>query len=126
MIVRRLCCLPGVLVTLTASLTEAQPADDRAASGIAELDSIDLSNRSTTIALRTSQPPVIDGRLDDPVWLDTTPITRFIQTSPVEGAAATEATEVWITYDSDNVYVAFYAHYANLGIIRANRRRWGC
>ena len=61
------------------------------------------------IAARTSQPPAIDGRLDDPVWRDVTPITAFVQTSPVEGAAATEATEVWLAYDSDKIYVAFYA-----------------
>ena len=80
-----------------------------------------VTGRPTAIAVRTSQPPVIDGRLDDPVWLDATPITAFVQTSPVEGAAATEATEVWLAYDSDNIYVAFYAHYADPGIIRANR-----
>ena len=75
----------------------------------------------TAIAARTSQPPAIDGRLDDPVWRDVTPITAFVQTSPVEGAAATEATEVWLAYDSDKIYVAFYAHYADTGIVRANR-----
>ena len=73
------------------------------------------------IAVRTSQPPAIDGRLDDPVWRDVTPITQFVQTSPVEGAPASEATEVWIAYDSDHVYLAFYAHYTDPGIIRANR-----
>ena len=77
----------------------------------------------TAIAARTSQPPAIDGRLDDPVWRDVTPITAFVQTSPVEGAAATEATEVWLAYDSDKIYVAFYAHYADTGIVRANRAK---
>ena len=55
------------------------------------------------------------------MWRGVTPITQFVQTSPVEGAAATEATEVWLAYDSDNLYLAFYAHYADPGIIRANR-----
>ena len=80
-----------------------------------------ITNRPMAIAVRTSQPPAIDGRLDDPVWRGVTPITQFVQTSPVEGAAATEATEVWLAYDSDNLYLAFYAHYADPGIIRANR-----
>ena len=80
-----------------------------------------VTGRPMAIAVRTSQPPTIDGRLDDPVWRDVTPITAFVQTSPVEGAAATEATEVWLAYDSDKIYVAFYAHYADPGIIRANR-----
>ena len=80
-----------------------------------------VTGRPMAIAVRTSQPPAIDGRLDDPVWQNVTPITAFVQTSPVEGAAATEATEVWLAYDSDKIYVAFYAHYADPGIIRANR-----
>ena len=80
-----------------------------------------ITGRPMAVAVRTSQPPAIDGRLDDPVWRDVTPITAFVQTSPVEGAAATEATEVWLAYDSDKIYVAFYAHYADPGIIRANR-----
>ena len=73
------------------------------------------------MAIRTSEPPRIDGQLDDAVWSDATPITEFVQTSPVEGAPATEKTEVWIAYDSDTLYFAFYAHYTNPGIIRANR-----
>ena len=80
-----------------------------------------VTGRPMAIAVRTSQPPAIDGRLDDPVWRDVTPITAFVQTSPVEGAAATEATEVWLAYDSDKIYVAFYAHYADPGIMRASR-----
>ena len=75
----------------------------------------------TVFVSRTSQPPIVDGRLDDPLWRGVTPITSFVQTSPVEGAAATEPTEVWLAYDSDNIYLAFYAHYADPGIIRANR-----
>ena len=80
-----------------------------------------VTGRPTAIVVRTSRPPEIDGRLDDPVWRDVTPITAFVQTSPVEGAAPSEATEVWLAYDSDNIYLAFYAHYADPGIIRANR-----
>ena len=77
--------------------------------------------RPTTVAVRTSRPPEIDGRLDDPVWSQATRITQFVQTSPVEGAPGTEDTEVWIAYDSDNLYFAFYAHYSDPGIMRVNR-----
>ena len=61
----------------------------------------------------------VGGR--DPVWRDVVPITQFVQTSPVEGAPATEDTEVWIAYDSDNIYIAAYAHYTDTSTIRANR-----
>ena len=80
-----------------------------------------VAGRPSTTALRTAEPPTIDGRLDDPVWRDVVPITQFVQTSPTEGGPATEDTEVWLAYDSDNLYVAFYAHYNDPGIMRANR-----
>lgn len=80
-----------------------------------------IASRPTTTVMRTTQPPSIDGRLDDPVWRDIVPITEFVQTSPVEGARATEDTEVWIAYDSDNIYVAAYVHYTDPATIRANR-----
>ena len=72
-------------------------------------------------AVRTSVPPTIDGNLDDPVWRTAARITHFTQQRPIEGAPATEETEVSIAYDSRNLYIAVYAHYADPGIIRANR-----
>ena len=77
--------------------------------------------RPRTVAVRTSTPPVIDGRLDDVVWTHATHITEFVQMAPLEGAPGTEETEVWIAYDRDNLYFALYAHHADPGIIRANR-----
>lgn len=69
----------------------------------------------------TGDPPAIDGRLDDPVWRNATRITDFVQTSPTDGGAPTEATEVWMAYDRSHLYVAFYAHYSDVALIRANR-----
>lgn len=40
---------------------------------------------------------------------------------PVEGDPATEATEVYVVYDSDRLYFGFYAHYADPSLVRANR-----
>ncbi|MCY4027045.1 MAG: DUF5916 domain-containing protein [Acidobacteria bacterium] len=77
--------------------------------------------RRRAVAVWTSQPPRIDGRLDDTVWSSLTPLTGFVQTSPVEGAPATERTEVWIAYDRDHLYVAFHAHYSDPSIVRATR-----
>ena len=62
-----------------------------------------------TFAIRTSEPPNIDGRLDDPVWARATHITDFVQMAPAAGTPASEETEVWIAYDDDNLYFAFYA-----------------
>ena len=80
-----------------------------------------VGGRPTINAVRTSTPPDIDGRLDDLVWRDAVRITEFVQTTPVEGAPATEDTEVYIAYDSSNLYFGFYVHYSDLSLIRAYR-----
>ncbi len=72
-------------------------------------------------ATRTDSPPDVDGRLDDPVWRTAARITRFVQQRPLDGAPATEQTEVLVAYDSQNLYFGIYAHYNDPSIIRANR-----
>ena len=75
----------------------------------------------TVVIGRTSTPPDIDGRLDDSVWETATHITDFIQIAPIEGAPGTEETEVWMAYDNDHLYFAFYAHYTRPETMRINR-----
>ena len=77
--------------------------------------------RRSVQAQRATEPPIIDGRLDDAAWRDAVLVTDFTQTNPVEGAAPTEQTEVRIAYDADHLYFAFYAHYTDPTQIRANR-----
>ncbi|MYH31785.1 MAG: hypothetical protein F4137_23770 [Acidobacteria bacterium] len=77
--------------------------------------------RPTVAIGRTGTPPDIDGRLDDSVWETATHITEFIQIAPVEGAPGTEETEVWMAYDNDHLYFAFYAHYTRPEVMRINR-----
>ena len=49
----------------------------------------------------------VDGRLDEPVWSQLTPITDFVQTEPSEGAPASEKTETFLFYDDENLYFGF-------------------
>ena len=93
-----------------------EPAAGGAAGG-----PVPVGGRPTINAVRTSTPPDVDGRLDDVVWRNAVRITEFVQTSPVEGAAATEDTEVYIAYDNNNIYFGFYVHYSDPSLIRANR-----
>ncbi|HUP40060.1 MAG TPA: DUF5916 domain-containing protein [Vicinamibacterales bacterium] len=72
-------------------------------------------------AARVLKPPTIDGRLDDPSWANAARITDFVQRRPLDGAPATERTEVLIAYDSDRLYFGIYAHYSDASIVRANR-----
>jgi hypothetical protein len=62
------------------------------------------SARSAAV-VRTDTPPVIDGVLDDPVWREAVPLDPMIQVEPVEGAEASERTEIRILYDSDHLYL---------------------
>ena len=80
-----------------------------------------LTGRPTVAAIRTNTPPRIDGGLDDPIWREAARVTSFVQQRPLEGAPATEQTEVFIAYDSQSIYFGIYAHYSDPGLIRANR-----
>ena len=80
-----------------------------------------VPGRPRTTPTRTDTPPEIDGRLDDAVWATATRITEFAQESPIEGAPTTEDTDVYIVYDSENLYFGFHVHYEDPTIMRANR-----
>ena len=71
---------------------------------------------------RLPRPPVIDGRLDDAVWDEAAHITELVQRRPLDGAPASEASDVYLAYDSDNLYVGVHAHYSSPAMLRANRR----
>jgi len=58
------------------------------------------------VAVRVSASQIeVDGRLDEAVWSRATPLTDLVQKEPVEGAAATERTEVRFVYDDGGLYV---------------------
>ena len=54
-------------------------------------------------------PPVIDGRLDDPVWEEGEWEGGFIQSEPYEGQTPSQQTAFKILYDGKNIYVAIQA-----------------
>ncbi|MFC1731979.1 DUF5916 domain-containing protein [candidate division KSB1 bacterium] len=51
--------------------------------------------------------PVIDGILDDEIWVTGRWGSEFIQREPYEGVEPSEETEFIIKYDDKNLYVAF-------------------
>ena len=56
-----------------------------------------------------AEPPVIDGRVKEAVWQTIQPFSAFIQQDPVEGAPASERTEVRIMLGKDTLYVGVIA-----------------
>jgi len=80
-----------------------------------------LTGRPTVAAPRIEGPPRIDGRLDDAGWQTAARITEFVQQRPLDGAPASEQTEVYVAYDNTNLYFGVHAHYSDTGLVRANR-----
>ena len=80
-----------------------------------------LTGRPSVHPERTTTAPRIDGVLDDPVWERATRVTEFVQQRPLDGAPATEGTDVFIAYDDDNLYFGIHAHYSDAAQVRANR-----
>ena len=71
------------------------------------LGSPGLAQAPEARAVRIETPPRVDGVLDEPFWAGIAPVTGFRQRDPVDGAPASERTEVRIAYDRDNLYFGF-------------------
>ncbi|HRI34719.1 MAG TPA: DUF5916 domain-containing protein, partial [Saprospiraceae bacterium] len=57
--------------------------------------------------IRISDEIQFDGRLDEDIWKQVTPLTDFMQTTPTPGAPPTEKTEVRMVYNNFYLYVGF-------------------
>jgi hypothetical protein len=80
----------------------------------------------TATARVVSTPPVIDGRLTDPAWLEATPVAGFVQRELHEGAPVTERTEVRIITDGDALYIGAWLYDTDpTGIVPGARVRDG-
>ena len=61
---------------------------------------------NTVQAVYAPERPRIDGVLDEPFWQQVTPITDFRQRVPVDGAPASEPTELRVAFDENYLYFA--------------------
>lgn len=57
--------------------------------------------------VKTSSPPILDGRLDDPVWTQAAAVTDFETFIPEFGKKQPEKTVAYLAYDENNLYFAF-------------------
>lgn len=80
-----------------------------------------LAGRPRLAIPRLAQPPVIDGRLDDEVWLKAAHVDGLTQQLPNDGQPASERTQFWLGYDSQHFYFAARAHYKDPSTMRVNR-----
>lgn len=89
MAIRTLTCL--VLACILCTLAWSAPAGD-----------IEFPVVRTTVA------PAIDGNLHDAAWEEArVPSTTWLTYNPVRGERLEQETEVWMTYDDRNLYIAF-------------------
>jgi hypothetical protein len=59
----------------------------------------------TATRLNAGESLMVDGNLDEAVWRRAVPAADFKQFDPKNGAPATEATEIRIVIDHDNLYI---------------------
>ncbi len=97
---RMMGCLVAVALAMTALEVEAQERD--------------------ATAVRVSTAPRIDGALSDSIWQGIEPVTGFRQRDPVDGAPASERTEVRIAYDDEALYFGFMLYDSEPDLIRRN------
>src|SRR5213593_2410641 len=75
-------------------------------------------------AVRATSPIRLDGKLDEPAWLNAPVFDQFTQVDPDEGKPSTQRTEVRVLYDDEALYVGYRLHdtEANRIIGRLGRR----
>ena len=67
---------------------------------------------------RVQAEVTVDGRLDEPVWVQAARLTGFSLYAPVDGRPAPDSTEVFVWYSSKAIHFGIRA-YAEPGTVRA-------
>lgn len=65
----------------------------------------------------------LDGRIDEAFWSQAVPITDFTQQLPVEGGSPSEATEIRVVFDADNLYIGAIIYDDPEGVLAYQRER---
>jgi hypothetical protein len=92
-----------VFLTAAGSLAKEMPAPVKAVSMV-----------------KCAAPPVIDGVLQETEWLGAKKLELKFQVMPGDNSPPSERTEIFLTYDTQHLYLAFHAYDSNPSTIRAN------
>ena len=84
----------GVAASVAGSLLSAVGARTLAA-----------QDRPSATAVHVQVAPVLDGRLDDQLWMDVPALAGFVQREPREGTPVSQRTEVRVVQDGDALYI---------------------
>ena len=103
--------LAGALLLSSAALRAQQSSSPFKIDGPAppvapETITRDSAGKATVRAIRLSEALRLDGTLDESIYTANPPFGGFIQVVPKAGAPASERTDVWVLFDTTNMYVA--------------------
>jgi hypothetical protein len=102
----------AAVLALVAGQAAAQPPPDDA--------------RQKTVRIqRAGERPVIDGVLDEEIWVRAPFVADFHQVTPVEFEAPSERTEVYVLYDRDALYIGARLYDTEPELINARILRQG-
>src|SRR5436853_6549856 len=108
----------GIALLVSRSLSATQAA---ASDSLSSSHSIRIARAHVV-----TTPPLIDGRLTDPVWQTVEPVTGFVQRELHEGQPVTERTEVRIITDGKALYVGAWLYHTDpSGIVPGEKVRDG-
>ncbi len=104
--------LAALALALVAGRAAAQPPPDDA-------------DEKTVRIQRAAEPPVIDGELNEEIWVRAPLVDDFHQVTPVEFESPSERTEVFVLYDRDALYIGARLYDAEPELINARILRQG-
>jgi hypothetical protein len=96
--------LGRVLVRFPAGAASAWLLLAAAAAGAQDLV-VTVGDDKSVRVQRSNAAPVIDGVLDEEVWLRAPVVADFHQVNPVEYSEPSERTEVYLLYDRDTLFI---------------------
>ena len=108
--------LPVLIVSATLAQAQTTPPATQTHSGDIPASAVTTTGRRTAEIVRrlnavaATDAVKLDGVLDDEVWKRAAVADGFTQSEPATGRAATEATEVRVAFDANNLYIGAYLH----------------
>ena len=100
--------MPVISPTVVCSVLFVLMLCPRSQAGEATIDFQQYEPETQITRIAAEEAPTIDGDISDPVWAKATRIDTFYQTEPIQGAKPSETTIVYMAYDENNLYFAFF------------------
>ncbi|MCA1664736.1 MAG: carbohydrate binding family 9 domain-containing protein, partial [Myxococcales bacterium] len=74
-------------------------------------------------AVRVSEPPTLDGKLDDAAWRAAPVMDSFVQKFPNEGTSPSEETTIRVIYDREAIWIGVDCRQKSAPIVARLTRR---